>query len=67
MCARNTTARVRAIDEAVYLDVVRTDGATGRIAVDVATQSYTAFGRSGPDLYLSVLDQVIKQLLSFWN
>jgi len=57
---RNTTTSVHAVDQAVYLDVVRTDGATGRIAVDVMTQSFTAFGRSGPDLYLSVLDQVIK-------
>ena len=52
--SRNTTTHVHAVDQAVYVDVVRTGGATGRIAVDVTSQSFTAFGRSGSDLYRGI-------------
>ena len=62
---RNTSISVEAVEQTIYFDIVRTFGAVGVVSVDVITQSATAVGQSGPDLYLSVFQQVYR--LSYYS
>lgn len=55
---RNVTIAVEAVQQTIYLDVVRSLGSLGVVSVDVITQSASAIGQSGPEMYLSIRQQV---------
>jgi hypothetical protein len=50
---------VDAVEQTIYMDIVRSLGSVGTISVDVVTQSASAVGQTGPTMYLSVMQEVV--------
>ena len=50
---------VDALEQTIYLDVVRSLGSAGIVSVDVITQSASAVAQTGPLMHLSKVQQVI--------
>jgi hypothetical protein len=58
---------VEAVQQTIYLDVIRTFGAVGVVSVDVITQSGSAVGQTGPNMYLSAFQQVSHDMVFFFD
>lgn len=58
MFSRDTSVDVNAVEQTIYLDIVRSLGSVGTVSVDVITQSASAVGQSGPTMHLSTMQEV---------